>query len=543
MDRKALFKPKDNKSKYTLSAVKREKTKTRTEQRNDLHLTRRANLLSIENEETTISTDNNTSKLTRQQAHYNKFLDWKIQKLVSKQNNTSKRPFTSAVPIGRFVDKKEDTTIARKPIHEFPQPIDFKIPIITRSQSIVKTQNEQKPMQKDPPAFNFKLPTTKRPQINLKANQQITVPQQPTPIHKDLKQSVFGPCITSTLKKEPSTSDTKKVTKNVVIKPVKRLVSTRSEKILKLPVSKKPTTSTVVSQKKNIKKINLLSVAQLSSPGIISPIYPLSSSSSDVMPPVLSPAPATAAAAAAIDSEATNEKFDNISTKDTNSPNRSINYVSPFVTTLRGKNSAKKEQKHRDSVYKLELNQSIEEPIEVRRNREAAAYFRKQLQQESERLLSIVSEWDAYKMTHSDTMESEYVDMIDVAIGQTRLLTTKKFMQFSGLIERCDSGLGMPKVFATDLEGFWSLVSIQVENCDDRFAKLNKLKANNWIDVVVMKKKKKVTKVKNGGKMVGNVNEHESFIMQMMKRATVEYKRKKNIADVSTVKSPGLSKR
>lgn len=534
MDRKALFKPKENKSKYTLSAVKREKTKSRTEKRNDLHSTRRPNLLETEHEEAEKSSntpiDNSTvtnkTKLTRQQAFYNKFCDWQKQKIEAKMNNTSsKRPFTSAVPIGRFTDKVEGTVNNRKPVHQFPQPINFKIPS-TINQPIIKK--------------DLKMPTKQKAQSNVKVD-------LPTPIHKVAKQTFFGPCITSTLKKETNKDvDNKKmVSKAKIVKPVKRLVQTRSATVAKLPIFKKPTATVVSNSNKNRKKTELLPIPTTETE-IFSPIYPMSS---DEMPseaeervPQPPPPPADSSIATAAAAAATAVVDDhNITPTKTNSPNRSLNYVSPFVTTLRGKNSAKKEKKHRDSVYKLELNQSIEEPIEVRRNREAAAYFRKQLEQESERLLSMVAEWDAYKTKHCDTMESEYVDMIDVTIGQTRLLTTKKFMQFSGLIDQCDSGTGLQKVFARDLEGFWSLVGIQVENCDNRFDKLNKLKANKWKDVEA-KKMKKVKKTNNVvTKEKNNVADHDRVFMQMINRAKAEYKRQKDVN--ITAKSPASSQR
>lgn len=73
--------------------------------------------------------------------------------------------------------------------------------------------------------------------------------------------------------------------------------------------------------------------------------------------------------------------------------------------------------------------------------------------------------------------------MINVAVGQTQLLINKKFQQFRGLIDRCENQEihdGVVKV--EDLQGFWDMVYMQVENLDIRFKELTELKGKNWIE-------------------------------------------------------------
>lgn len=55
--------------------------------------------------------------------------------------------------------------------------------------------------------------------------------------------------------------------------------------------------------------------------------------------------------------------------------------------------------------------------------------------------------------------------MIDVAVGQTKLLINKKFQQFRGLIEKCENqeaseAGGLVKI--QDLQGFWDMIYMQV---------------------------------------------------------------------------------
>lgn len=54
--------------------------------------------------------------------------------------------------------------------------------------------------------------------------------------------------------------------------------------------------------------------------------------------------------------------------------------------------------------------------------------------------------------------------MIDVAVGQTHLLINKKFQQFRNLIDNCRYGGGEGPVTCADLQGFWDMVYIQVNN-------------------------------------------------------------------------------
>lgn len=93
-------------------------------------------------------------------------------------------------------------------------------------------------------------------------------------------------------------------------------------------------------------------------------------------------------------------------------------------------------------------------------------------------------------------------------------------MQFKGLIDRCEAfanGSEIPSkdgsdeqrlITASDLEGFWSMVSIQVDNVDKRFEKLQKWRDNNWDDPETVKKsvvlKKTAIKKKNLKKDVGD---------------------------------------
>uniref|UniRef100_A0A6P4FND8 Guanylate kinase-associated protein mars isoform X1 n=1 Tax=Drosophila rhopaloa TaxID=1041015 RepID=A0A6P4FND8_DRORH len=167
------------------------------------------------------------------------------------------------------------------------------------------------------------------------------------------------------------------------------------------------------------------------------------------------------------------------------------NYLSPFVSVSRGKVNSRCEKEKRNSFYLPD----VESPLEVRRAIESVLYFRLQLENEITRLQGLCIEWETYsKENETRLQETGGIDMINVTIGQTRLLTTKKMMQFRGLIDRCEDGaIGKNRqpndgsedtkpVQAEDLEGWWDMLRLQSENVDKRFENLKRWRANDWLD-------------------------------------------------------------
>lgn len=137
-----------------------------------------------------------------------------------------------------------------------------------------------------------------------------------------------------------------------------------------------------------------------------------------------------------------------------------------------------------------------ETTVAVRRILDTVTYFRFQLDNEIKRLHCLCDEWNLYSCQHEERLlETGAKDSIDAAIGQTKLLTSKKFMQFKGLIDRCEAGAtgknqlpndgseASKPVFVDDLEGWWDMLRLQSQNIDKRFDNLQRLKANNWIDL------------------------------------------------------------
>ncbi|XP_046503481.1 disks large-associated protein 5 isoform X3 [Equus quagga] len=104
-------------------------------------------------------------------------------------------------------------------------------------------------------------------------------------------------------------------------------------------------------------------------------------------------------------------------------------------------------------------------------------YFRKILQSETEKLTSHCLEWE--RKLELD-IPDEAKDLIRLAVGQTRLLMKERFKQFEELVDDCEYKRGEKDTTCTDLDGFWDMVSLQVQDVNQKFNNLTKLEECEW---------------------------------------------------------------
>lgn len=106
-------------------------------------------------------------------------------------------------------------------------------------------------------------------------------------------------------------------------------------------------------------------------------------------------------------------------------------------------------------------------------------YFRNILQSETDRLNSHCLDWE--KKLELD-IPDDAKDLIRTAVGQTRLLIMERFRQFEGLVDNCEYKRGEKETTCTDLDGFWDMVSFQVDDVTQKFNNLMKLEESAWKD-------------------------------------------------------------
>ncbi|KAL6089313.1 hypothetical protein STEG23_015693, partial [Scotinomys teguina] len=104
-------------------------------------------------------------------------------------------------------------------------------------------------------------------------------------------------------------------------------------------------------------------------------------------------------------------------------------------------------------------------------------YFRKILQSETDQLTSHCLEWE--RKLQLDVPD-DAKDLIRTAVGQTRLLIMERFKQFEGLVDNCEYKRGEKETTCSDLDGFWDMVSFQVDDVNQKFNNLIKLEEAGW---------------------------------------------------------------
>ncbi|KAE9524738.1 hypothetical protein AGLY_014788 [Aphis glycines] len=153
--------------------------------------------------------------------------------------------------------------------------------------------------------------------------------------------------------------------------------------------------------------------------------------------------------------------------------------LSPFVCTTRGhkwKPSPRKPPKLSELYDKYEDNN-------------VADNFRKKLDSKTIELQNKVKYWAELSSENSRDIPQSIKDEIDVACGQTKLLTTDKFMQMRSLINEFDNKSGAMLITTDDLDGFWDMLLLQVEKLEGQFSQLAILKNNNWAPLKPIAKK------------------------------------------------------
>lgn len=200
---------------------------------------------------------------------------------------------------------------------------------------------------------------------------------------------------------------------------------------------------------------------------------------------------------------------------------------SPYITTLRGKDSARRERRSKMGMErttpetiptKETIMQSLN--ISVEEEERTAQYFKFLLQREINRLNEMCSKWEKIKSEPDVNEDGLY--LINQAVGQTNLLVRKKFERFRGLVLDCESGKGEMLVQCRDLQGFWDMMYMEVKNCEFRFEKLETLRSKNWIEEEIVTVAKKIPagirKKAGATKFTGNAKSSiRSFILAKKK--------------------------
>ncbi|XP_031559158.1 disks large-associated protein 1-like [Actinia tenebrosa] len=128
------------------------------------------------------------------------------------------------------------------------------------------------------------------------------------------------------------------------------------------------------------------------------------------------------------------------------------------------------------------LTGSFQKKLDINGIDKDGRYFLDVMKKETERLAKLCESTE--KAMIEDSPSDEICGRIRAAIGKSKLLTTKKFKQFKGL---CEFNLGIGSTNGrrptnADLEGFWDMVMIQVDEVSSLFENINELRKNGWVE-------------------------------------------------------------
>lgn len=202
---------------------------------------------------------------------------------------------------------------------------------------------------------------------------------------------------------------------------------------------------------------------------------------------------------------------------------------SPYVTKSRGKDNARKEMKEK-------LNEGLLD--EDASDMDSVGCFRLQLASEIKRMTEMCETWE--KISEQTILPDTVQEAVLSAVGQARLLMSQKLLQFSALVDSCANPQpNQPLVTPADLQGFWDMVFMQVENVDVRFKKLEELRSHGWVEqqTAELEVKKKVVKA-NTKKVVKSTG-GPSRLREMIAAAR---KAKKEQEDASAPQTEGADK-
>lgn len=458
-DHSVLFKSKSGRHVGKLNNrddEKEEKNRNRHKNRHDAFLKNRiiqstpGKAIKEPNTETVKSQNDEQNKnVSRQKAFRDKFQQYLEKKASLKQGKTAPKPFLSAVAKGRFIDQTQqnrDQTTEKKKIKKVvPTIVTKNAPSKNARYSPINTRSKRLAL--------------------------LSPSQLPTPKRKVKNERKIVTKTSDALGKKPR--EIKTISKGVDVKPpskmnVKKLIRQKDPKTttITLPVSsqkaEKVITSTVVRPKNTMPSIKKPTKTSKIFDESISPVEEIREPKMDVKKSAKK-APADLNVSAEQKKIPENENF--VRTPKNVDEGNSY-YVSPYVTISRGsRTSYRKETEARNVKYALESRKSLDlnESIENRQHKEAANYFRLQVQRETDRLSSLMTNWQQY--VEENEIPSEYKDLVNVAIGQTRLLTTSKFKQFSNLIGQCERKDGEQVVNPEDLEVNFLYIAIIFIDC------------------------------------------------------------------------------
>ncbi|XP_044746759.1 uncharacterized protein LOC123308239 [Coccinella septempunctata] len=163
------------------------------------------------------------------------------------------------------------------------------------------------------------------------------------------------------------------------------------------------------------------------------------------------------------------------------------------VPALKDEVKSNGHSKENGKTTDIEVIEILDDSIDEREEVKDGHHFIKVLEKEASRLLQMAEECEA-ELEKNDNLSEDAIGYIRSASGKAKLLVSQKMQQFKGL---CTNNITQieGEAFPTtneDLQGFWDMVMLQVNQVDALFEDIAKLKQNDWKEVEPVKQNRSV---------------------------------------------------
>ncbi|KFB35869.1 hypothetical protein ZHAS_00002820 [Anopheles sinensis] len=160
--------------------------------------------------------------------------------------------------------------------------------------------------------------------------------------------------------------------------------------------------------------------------------------------------------------------------------------ISPSVSNLQSEpansmaNSKRRSSSSSSGPVVIQEGEAEEQPaVPPEEVLQKTNFYYQKVDSELARLQALCSEFAPF-LEGEHELNDHCKGLIMAAQGQTNILINKKLTKFRDLIGHYKTKWNDRKVRNDDLDGFWLMVSLDLDNLDKRFAELRTLRENNW---------------------------------------------------------------
>uniref|UniRef100_A0A0K2TVP6 Microtubuleassociated protein futschlike [Aplysia californica] n=1 Tax=Lepeophtheirus salmonis TaxID=72036 RepID=A0A0K2TVP6_LEPSM len=114
----------------------------------------------------------------------------------------------------------------------------------------------------------------------------------------------------------------------------------------------------------------------------------------------------------------------------------------------------------------------------------SVAHFRGLIKETCVQMEELCSSWDKKLLCNSVNYDENFCGQIRSVVGQARILANERgrLTQFKNLVDNYEFGLGEKETTIIDLQGFWEMIDVQIQEMLDKFQYLENVESGVHVD-------------------------------------------------------------